>query len=431
MNDLKNNRQKGFVITPLLLGLILIIVVGAAIYLIKNSQNNSLEPPQVLKNVNNTISQNNSSQALNGKLAYIHNGDIWVSNPDGSEEKQLTQYGYNYAPIWSPDAKKIAYTSSPQSLANKGKAVAQCTNYFNIWVINADGTNPIKVTDSESYRSNPSWSPDGSKLVFIEDENVVVYDLVNKSRKILANDAYYDKDPNGCRVGGRYNPQVTWSPKSNMVLYDSADKVVILDAENGNVVSKLDHFGTWSPDGSKIAYTEAVSTNPLKQALFVVSIPNGEKQTYKLFNDSAPSGTLYWSPNGQEVLYGGFEDSAVGSPPLKMGTIRILNLDSKADRNVSDKALRRFIEQIKDSGMQVINSASEGWSSDGKFVLVDVSTVEHKPDYAGVNQINIVDAQTGDVVKTFKEARRTYKDVNDSTGYYSIKWTPLSRHQND
>ncbi len=420
------NQRGNFLLA---LGIVLLIlIVGVGIYFLelnKNKSNNNQNNTTVIAPTNIQIENVVNSS---NRIAYMLNGDLWTINADGLGEKQLTQYGYNESLVWSPDTSKIAYKSSPQSVVNKGKTYADCTDYHNIWIINTDGSEPVQITNSEASRSEPSWSPDGTKIVFIENDKLIIYDLVSKSKKTLANNAYYDKDPNQCRIaGGGGTSNASWNPKDNTILYnpqrDTDSEVQLISAEDGKVLKTIDSFGQWSPDGTKIAYVEYGKSEPVTQAIAVLTVNDGKKEIYKPFMDNANS--LYWSPDGKELLYHSLEDSALGSPPLKMNTVHVLTLASRTDRNISDKVLRRFIEQRKDSGMQVGESSTYGWSSDGRFIIVDVNTEEHRPEYASVNQINIVDAKTGDFIKTIKEARRTNSNVSDGNGYYNgIAWSP-------
>ena len=68
-------------------------------------------------------------------------------------------------PAWSPDGTKIAFvklTYYNQDL-NSSWGV--------IWVMNADGSNKVKLTgDTEKFNS-PTWSPDGTKIAFAGPEN--------------------------------------------------------------------------------------------------------------------------------------------------------------------------------------------------------------------------------------------------------------------
>lgn len=56
-------------------------------------------------------------------------------------------YPSNSDPSWSPDGTRIAFT-----------------RHSEIWVMNADGTNQIKLLDSGQC---PRWSPDGTKIAFV------------------------------------------------------------------------------------------------------------------------------------------------------------------------------------------------------------------------------------------------------------------------
>ena len=80
-------------------------------------------------------------------------------NPDGTQIRQLTHdpHGAGH-PAWSPDGQQITFTSIFKDPLAKGE----------IYVMNADGTNPINLTQSlDRPDSSPlAWSPDGKQIVF-------------------------------------------------------------------------------------------------------------------------------------------------------------------------------------------------------------------------------------------------------------------------
>jgi TolB protein len=62
----------------------------------------------------------------------------------------------DYWPVWSPDGKRIAFTSNRDG------------NY-DIWLMNADGSAPRNLTQHRAQDNYAAWSPDGKKMAFISN----------------------------------------------------------------------------------------------------------------------------------------------------------------------------------------------------------------------------------------------------------------------
>jgi TolB protein len=97
------------------------------------------------------------------------NIDIWTMNVDGSDMKRVTDYlGDDITPKWSPDGKKIAYRSGNVIYEEHpwiGEWVGGC---FDIWVVNSDGTERRRLTESVGFDNRHfDWSPDGKKLAYV------------------------------------------------------------------------------------------------------------------------------------------------------------------------------------------------------------------------------------------------------------------------
>ena len=95
------------------------------------------------------------------QIAYEYWGHLHVMDADGSNVRELTYCGEN--PAWSPDGIQIAYNESSFCIGN--------TRGTNIYVIDADSSNPQRLTHSRGYESNPVWAPDGRKIVFVSDRD--------------------------------------------------------------------------------------------------------------------------------------------------------------------------------------------------------------------------------------------------------------------
>lgn len=81
--------------------------------------------------------------------------EIWVMNGDGTEPVRLTSNGRIEAnPAWSPDGTRIAF----ERCCPDGNS--------DIWVMNADGTEKARVTATPANETEPTWSPDGSTIAF-------------------------------------------------------------------------------------------------------------------------------------------------------------------------------------------------------------------------------------------------------------------------
>jgi Tol biopolymer transport system component len=99
--------------------------------------------------------------------------DIYGMNADGTNEVQLTEdLGQDNNPGWSPDGTKIVYRAwhpVDSALTSYRDLLAQRLvrpNRMELWVMNADGTGQLQITQLGGANFGPSWTPDGRRLIF-------------------------------------------------------------------------------------------------------------------------------------------------------------------------------------------------------------------------------------------------------------------------
>lgn len=98
---------------------------------------------------------------------FDRSGGLWVAGIDGSGLRKISRTVvssqdkiYELEPAWSPDGRRIAYSSRIPS-----------TSKSDIWVVQADGTYATQLTAGVGSNESPAWSPDGSKIAFISDRS--------------------------------------------------------------------------------------------------------------------------------------------------------------------------------------------------------------------------------------------------------------------
>ena len=91
------------------------------------------------------------------------NMEVFISNADGSNQRQVTSFGQaNWAPSYMPDSKRIIFASNHEY--KRGFP-------FNLYTIDEDGTDLRKISRDKGFDAFPMFSPDGKKIVFCSNRN--------------------------------------------------------------------------------------------------------------------------------------------------------------------------------------------------------------------------------------------------------------------
>ena len=170
------------------------------------------------------------------ELLYRHGGDLWIIDAAGGVPSPFAQVGGTLTdPDYSPDGQKIAFADNSDG-------------DFEIYVMNADGTNPVRLVDNTASDSDPSWSPDGTQIMFARFENgsseVWVMNPDGSGETNITNNPAYDSQPD-------------WSPDGSLIAFYSdragGNGDVYVMTPNGSGLERLTTGDGFAPDWQRAA----------------------------------------------------------------------------------------------------------------------------------------------------------------------------------
>ena len=227
------------------------------------------------------------------------NCDIFVMKTDGDQPRNLTAdpMSDDYSPAWSPDGTKIAFSS--ERLGNQ-----------EIYVMDADGENLVQLTRHRAYDASPSWSPDGRKIAFTSDRDHLF--VVGPGQ--IGDTEIYVMNADGKNIVrlmkfGGWNHEPSWSPDGRKIAFVSEPnrsgnlEIYVMEANGKNPVRLTRNPGwdadpSWSPDGTKIAFESRRNEN-----MDIYTIETDGGNLVRLTKDPASDSSPSWSPNGRKIAY--------------------------------------------------------------------------------------------------------------------------------
>ena len=230
---------------------------------------------------------------LDGGIAWSPNGsqvafyrqgrltaDVLVADADGSHLRNLTPGGtdFSWAPDWSPDGSRIVFVESDGGGAR-------------LVTIRSDGSDrrivPGTSAGPNDLLRTPRWTPDGTSIGYTLTDGIHVIRSDGTGGRLLLADA----------------EGLDWSPDGQRLLFTRDRDLALADADGTDVAfvtrTPKRHEGgaEWSPDGSRMVYVAIDETDPKAEdgpgdGMFVADANGRNKREVR-----GPRGVLFWGPS--------------------------------------------------------------------------------------------------------------------------------------
>ena len=210
---------------------------------------------------------------------------IWIMNADGSAPTRLTNGPQDASPAWAPDRSAIVFV---HGMVDKNA----------LSVMKPDGSDQRLLTSGASDQY-PAWSHDGRRIAFSSDRN---------GGGIF----YMNVDGTGITkvIGDGYDP--TWSPDGKKLAFTRDDnnnaEIYAVNVDGSGAVDlsnnpQWDAAPAWSPDGTKIAFESGRDGTPQNQDTDIYVMNADGSNPVQLAHSPNFDHNPAWSPDGTRIAF--------------------------------------------------------------------------------------------------------------------------------
>jgi len=262
---------------------------------------------------------------------------IFLVRPDGSDAHQILADlpDDQRAPSWSPDGTKLAFI-------NRGPS-DQASPEGTIWLSNADGSGARRTFDGGDdcvAVFHPAWSPDGTKLAFV---------------------CYPDEK------------------RSSLAVLDLAS-LTMTTLATVTAPEFMDSVSSWSPDGATITF-DVIQWDPTGTFMIgslVATVPSGGGTVHRLTAMDAFMAHPSWDPKGGEIVMNSY-DIANGSELFKASNLYAIKPDGTGQRQIThssvDGTMRIGVPRWDPDGSKIWVTAM-AFAPDGSFLTAHLGFVD-------------------------------------------------------
>ena len=178
-------------------------------------------------------------------------GELFVMRSDGSNVRQLTRSdGQEGSPSWSPDGSRIVFT---RAVPNGNRSA--------VYTIRADGTGLTRIRAATAAYGGPAWSPDGRTIAANRDGDLITMNANGSNPRPIP----------GLTGRGRYVSSPAWSPHGDRISFirmcyaPTCEGIKVslwtvgARGESPRELAENAYHAAWSPDGTRLAVVEATN----------------------------------------------------------------------------------------------------------------------------------------------------------------------------
>ena len=232
---------------------------------------------------------------------------LYLVNADGTDLTQLTNMDNGACqPSWSPDGMRLVFISP---CLGRGEFFESLYNESSLYIIHADGTGLKQLTPAPGSDFEPAWSPDGKTIAFTSVRGgfrqIYALDVETQAVTLLTN-----------TTGAIESSQPYWSPDGAKIVYMAkrvgAYQIWAMNADGQEAVQLVrsgqdlwDYLPAWSPDGRTIFFSQR-RLGAFRPWLMRVDYGDLSQDPRKM-NFITPIEDVEFSPDGFWIAYEGMD----------------------------------------------------------------------------------------------------------------------------